>query len=244
MNTTSAATAVAEPSPGPAPETKTKSPGSLNQAQARALTKAENIGLAAQNEDHAPALAAREITADFTTQFLADVDGAREQATSVLVSTTARQTASAAERVASKSLLGGLREVQKAAKQKYARTNRIFLRDYFIGKKLNGSRPNLMQTSQTLLDKASGETLPGITTAKVKALRTARQTWVDAHTAKTANQSTALTQRVELKDMLKSIEDRKQAIQLAADAEWPHTDEANAGIRTQFALPAKRPLIA
>jgi len=172
------------------------------------------------------------------------VDTAREQATAALVSSTLRQKATATEASTAESLLAGLREVQQAAKQKYARTNRISLREYLIGKPLNGNRPNLMQTSQTLLDKVSEETLPGITTAKIKALRTARQAWVDAHTAQTASRASALTHRSELKDMLNSIEDRKVGIQLAADAEWPHTEEANAGVRTEFALSPLRPLIA
>ena len=124
------------------------------------------------------------------------------------------------------------------------RSNRIALADYFVGQKLNGSRPNLLQTSQTILNKLAEDTLPGVTPAKIKALRASRQAWMDAGGAQTAGRTTALTQRAELKTMLKTIEDRKVAIQLAADAEWPHTDEANAGIRSEFSLPAKRPLIA
>lgn len=243
MNDTTT-TAVAEPTPVPAPETKHKSPGLLNQQQARALTKAEQVGLAAQHKDHAPALAARDISEDHITQFLADVDTAREQATATLVSTTLRQNASATEATAADALLAGMREIQKAAKQKYARTNRIALRDYLIGEELNGNRPNLMQTSQTLLNKAAEETLPGITAAKIKALRTARQAWIDANTAQTENRATAITQRTELQELLKSIEDRKVAIQLAADAEWPHTEKASAGIRTQFAMATTRPVVA
>ena len=243
MNETST-TAVAEPTPVPAPETKHKSPGLLNQRQAKALSKAEKVGLAAQHADHASALAARDIGEDHVTQFLADVDAAREKATAGLVSTTSRQNATATEAATAKTLLAAMREIQKAAKQKYARTNRISLRDYLIGKPLNGSRPNLMQTSQTLLDKASEETLPGITAAKIKSLRTVRQAWVDANTAQTESKSAALTHRTELQNMLKSIADRKVGIQLAADAEWPHTDETNSGIRGEFAMPARRPLLA
>ena len=58
------------------------------------------------------------------------------------------------------------------------------------------------------------------------------------------SKASAQSQRVELKAALKSIEDRKVAIQLAADAQWPHTEDANAGIRGQFSLPTKRPLVA
>ena len=79
--------------------------------------------------------------------------------------------------------------------------------------------------------------------ARLQALRTTRQTWMDASTAQTESKASAQSQRAELKAALKSIEDRKVAIQLAADAQWAHTDEANAGIRGQFAFPTKRPLV-
>ena len=44
--------------------------------------------------------------------------------------------------------------------------------------------------------------------------------------------------------MLKSIEDRQVAIQLAADAEWPHRDTAHAAIRKEFGLSPRKPLHA
>ena len=239
-----ASTTVVAPEPVPAVKTKHKSPGLLNQTQARALTKAEQIGLAAEHPDHAPALDGREITKDFVTQLATDVDAARDLAAEALASTTARQNATTAATTAAYGLIGGLQEVQKAAKQRYSRTNRIALKDYLIGEKLNGSRPNLLQTSQTILNKAGTDVLPGITPAKLKALRTARQAWIDAHTTQTESKATAVKHRAELKDAVKSIENRKVAIQLAADAQWPHSDGVNAGVRTQFALPTKRPLVA
>ena len=42
--------------------------------------------------------------------------------------------------------------------------------------------------------------------------------------------------------MLKSIDDRRVAIQLAADAEWPHTESEHAPIRKEFALATRRPM--
>ena len=137
-----------------------------------------------------------------------------------------------------------MQEVQKAAKQKYARTNRIVLGDFFVGKKLNGNRPNLLQTSQTILDKLAADALPGITPAKVKKLATLRQGWNDAKTAQTESGTAAQSARAELKAMLKSIENRKVAIQLAADAEWPHTGETHAAIRKEFGLSPRKPLQA
>lgn len=36
--------------------------------------------------------------------------------------------------------------------------------------------------------------------------------------------------------------DRRAQIQLAADAEWPHTEEENHGVRSEFAVPASQPV--
>ncbi|NOS72051.1 MAG: hypothetical protein HOP33_19265 [Verrucomicrobia bacterium] len=47
--------------------------------------------------------------------------------------------------------------------------------------------------------------------------------------------------RAEFKTLLKGVSDKRVAIQLAADAEWPHTREENYGVRKEFVLPAKQP---
>src|ERR1041385_5849256 len=135
----------------PATETKTnKSPGIVNQRFARLLTRAEFIGITAQKDDYASVLANREINDDDVSKYLASVDAARDKAAAALTSTTARRSATAAEKKAQRELEAGLHEVQKAAKQKYARTNRIALTDYFVGRKLNGNRANLLQSSQSI----------------------------------------------------------------------------------------------
>ena len=219
-----------------------KTRGLVNQRQARALTKAEQAALAAKQPDHATALAARNISVEITEALLADVAAAREKVAESVVSTTARKNATAGEKNAAKALLAGMQEVQKAAKQKYSRTNRIALGDYFIGQHLNGNRANMLQTSQALLDKLAEDTLPGFSAAKIKALKNARQAWVDRNAEQVTHTTAAQTKRAEIKTMLKSIEDRRIAIQLAADAEWPHTGEAHAPIRKEFALAAKRPM--
>jgi hypothetical protein len=135
-----------------------------------------------------------------------------------------------------------MQEVQKAAKQKYSRTNRIALDDYFVGKQLNGNRPNLLQTSQTIINKVAADTLPGINAAKKTRLRTLRQAWIDANAVKTDTHTFAQSARAELRTMIKSIADRQAAIQHAADAEWPHTDKEHAAIRKEFGLSPRTPL--
>ena len=152
IENTAVAAPVAEPK-------RKRTRGVLNQAHVRKLTKAEGIGQAAQNPDYASALAEREISAEYVTELLSDTNAARTKAANGLQHTTAAKSATAADGKAAHVLLAGLQEVQKAAKQKYARTNRIALTD-FVGKKLNGNRHNLLQTSQTIVDKLTTDTLP------------------------------------------------------------------------------------
>ena len=176
------------------------------------------------------------------TSLVEDTDEARAKAAAAVQHSTATKTATAADYKAAHLLLAAMQEVQKAAKQKYSRTNRIALGDYFVGMKLNGNRPNLLQTSQNLISKLGIDTLPGITAAKVTKLKNLRVAWVIANNDQTASASAAQSTRAELKTLLKSIEDRRMAIQLAADAEWPHTDPENAAIRKEFGLPPRKPI--
>ena len=221
-----------------------RSRGLLNKVHLRKLTKAETVAQSAQNADYSAPLAAREISADYVTELVNDTDEARGKAADAVRHSTAAQSATANEGTAGHTLVASLQEVQKAAKQKYARTNRIALTDYFVGKKLNGNRPNLLQTSQTILDNLGTDTLPGITAAKMKKLSTLRQGWITAKATQSDGISAAQRARAEFKTMLKSIEDRTVAIQLAADAEWPHTDEANAAVRKEFGLSPRKPFQA
>ena len=216
----------------------------INQGHARELTRTEAVAAAAQAAGRTTGLAAREVNAEFVTELLADCEVARTKMGEAVNNTTAQRNATAAEKKAAKALEAALREVQKAAKQKYARTNRIALADYFVGKRLNGSQPNLAQTSQTIIGKLATDDLPGITAAKERAIGTLRQAWVDASEAQASAETAAQAARAEVKTMLASIRDRRHALQCAADAEWPHSNEENGGVRREFALSSRRPLVS
>jgi hypothetical protein len=101
-----------------------------------------------------------------------------------------------------------------------------------------------MPSSQTIINKTAADALPGITAAKKTKLKTLRQAWIDANATKTDSSTFAQRARAELKTMIKSIEDRRVAIQLAADAEWPHTNPQNAAIRKEFGLSPRTPFQA
>lgn len=226
----------------PVTETKVKKPRSpINQADLRKLATAESVGKAAQRDEHAALLDTREISAAFVTGFLGHVTAARDKVSEVLQNRTASKEATQAQKLAEKVLLAGLREVQKAAKQKYRRTNPLALADYLVGEKLNGSQPNLAQTSQTIVTRLATDTLPGITAAKVTALGAARQNWLDLQAVQDAAASEAEDAAAEFKTLLKTVADEKLTIQMAADAQWPHDAAEHSGLRKEFALPARRP---
>ena len=233
-NDAAAAAEVAEP--------KRKQPrATLNQVHLRKLKRAESVVVAAVETSRAPRLALRDISESFVDNLRADTQAARAKAAAVVHHSTAGQTSTVEEGKAARALLAALQEVQIAARQKYSRTNRVALADYFIGRKLNGSQPNLLQTSQTIITRLETDVLPGITAAKVKNLGTLRQAWIDASNAQGEAVQAAQTARAELKTLLHSIGDRRIAIQLAADAEWPYFNEGNAAVRRDFSLPARRP---
>jgi len=226
-------------------ETKTKKPRSIiNQAYVRELTKAESVGQAARNAARVTALANREIDDAYVTALFTEIGNARATAAAVVMNITAKREATAAQMTTEKQLVALLQEVQKAAKQKYARSNRIALQAYFVGKKLNSSRPNLAQTSQTILGKLASDALPGITAAKVAALETARTNWVNATDTQDTAETAVLDSHAELKSLIKTVTDRRVVVQLAADAEWPHTAQEHGGVRKEFVLSSRRAFAA
>ena len=115
------------------------------------------------------------------------------------------------------------------------------MRDYYVGTRMDANRPQLEQVSQAIISKLADDTLPGITSAKVANLVTLRQAYIGADTSQGDAQSSASQTRTQLGLAVQSITKRRLTIQLAAGAEWPHTDPANATIRKAFALPADRP---
>jgi hypothetical protein len=78
-------------------------------------------------------------------------------------------------------------------------------------------------------------TAGGITAAKLTALAT-------DIAAALALAGDATTARATLEAAIKSIIARRREIQFAADAKWPPSDPANAGIRREFRLSPDKPM--
>ncbi len=226
----------------PAPTPSVPHPHSLfNQAQLAALNEADKICTAAQKPAYAPPLAVREVTAAYVTQLAADILACRQTGATAVQSTTGKTAATDALHIAETDLMTALHEVQAAARQKYARTNPVMLHDYLVGHRLNPNQATFKESVQAIITKLGTDTLPGITPAKVANLPVLLTAYTTAAANPVSRQSDATTQRKQRDTQVSSITDRRITIQFAADAEWPFSVDANAGIRVEFFLPASQP---
>ncbi len=236
-------------SPGVSPSPSSSQPVSTgshrvpqpNQAALDEMNKAETLCLKAQKAEYSGPLAARDISAALLTATLTKIQQARAVAALGTQATTGRQTVTQSEENLRKDLLKRLNEIQKAAKQK-ARLTPLNLDDYFVGVRLDESRARLVQLAGQVLAKAGTADLPGITPLKLGQAATILAEYKNIETAQSDAQSDATDSRSDLKTMVREITNVRIAIQLAADAEWPHGDPANAAERREFQLPPNRPL--
>lgn len=231
---------MADPTPIPTPK---RNRGNMNHAHVAALDEADQLCIKAQKPAYAPALAARTIDTTFVTTLSNDSKTARNQLSTAVSSTTSKTTDVVGESSAETDLVGAIHEIQSAAKQKYGRTQHTVLADYHVNTKprMDANRATLEQASQNIINKLATDTLPGITPVKVANLTTLRTAYVNSKDPTTGDQSAATGARKQLEDQIHSITDRRIQLQHAADAEWPYTNPANAGIRQEFQLPLSRP---
>jgi len=234
------------PSPAaqPGPQKKRQPPGALSAVQTAELNKAEKLSGTASKIDYSAKLAARDISPESLVILQTDIDDCRRQSNVAVQKTTGVRVITRQEEELQKKLVGALVEIQAAARQKFRLTAPEVLADYFIGFDLNASRPDLEQYSEGIFAKAATDALPGITPEKITAGLTLRKAYLKIETDQSGGQSNATGSRTTRDDMVDSIKARRIAIQLAAEAEWPSTDKANAAIRTEFSLPANRPFLA
>ena len=151
---------------------------------------------------------------------------------------------------AAETLRIALQKIQSFAKQKFKmlaedgdpETN-FPLDAYLIGNRIAANRATLCQSAVSLIKRATDDSLPGFKTQeKVDAVQTLLdkyKTTGDLRQEGTVEKEIARLTRDQLIDVLNT---RRSAIQHAADAIWPYTDEMNRPIRKSFEIPLSRPL--
>ena len=114
---------------------------------------------------------------------------------------------------------------------------------YLIGQRLNPNRATLLQNAATLLGKAEAEPLPGFKTpASIAAIEQAITNYKTATATAAEADKESADDRIARDALVRKINARRIAIQHAADALWPYTDEASGPVRKLFKLPPDRPL--
>ena len=234
------------PTPPPTPTPTPRGRSGINQAWLSELSDSERIAAAAQKESHQAQLASGDIDDAKVTALVAALAAARKLAAQAVQGTTGKHIVTDEEAGLQETLINRIQYIQKRARQKYDATDPGQLADYAVGQKFYSSRTVLEQTAANILLKLSGDQdtpadkLPGVDAAKIAALQQALAGFQGAQSDQSGAQSGATTARRQLEAAIADIVSKRREIQFAADAEWPHTDSANAGIRAEFQLPPDR----
>lgn len=240
------------PSPAPAPDPKNPSKrGQVNQEWLAEFTNSEAIVAAATPADRAAKLAAGGIDAAKIAALTAAILAARKLAGRAVQGTSGKHIITDNEDTLKTALLEKIQYVQKRARQKYDAMEPGRLADYAIGgPPITNSRSTMEQAGANILLKLQGnpqakppvppDVLPGVDAARITALAAALDDYIDVKGDQSGAQSDATQARKLAEAAVADIVTKRREIQFAADADWPHTDPANAGIRVEFQLPPDR----
>lgn len=218
----------------------TRPRGVVDQNLLDELTAAEELVAVTRKDGYSIKLAAGGIDEAKVTVLAAAIAAARTLAAQATQGTTGKQGVTRTEAELFENLVNKIKEVQKRARQKYDATEPVKLKDYAVGQRFDNSRSLLEQTAANVLEKLKTDTLPGIAPEKIAALKAALADYQGVQGDQTGAQSGATTARKQLETAVDGIIAMRREIQFAADAEWPHTDPVNAGIRAEFKLPPDR----
>ena len=233
-----------QPTPAPAPKPR----GYFNQGQLDDIATAEDVLSAARS--HADDLATRDITTAYVTGFAAAIKEARDKTAETGQSTDASQAETLHATKAERTLVTTLQGIQSAAKQKH----KMLAEDedpatdfptdgYLIGKRLNPGYSGLLQSAATLIGKAKTDDLPGYRTPEsIAAVEAVLAKYKEENAAQADAEEGRGTDRIERDALIAKINTRRSAIQHAADALWPYTDDTSRPVRKSFQLPLSRPL--
>ena len=224
--------------------------GYFNKAQLEDLGIAETVLTAATDEANLGTLAEWDIDAAYTGGFSAVIAETRRRASESGQSVEDSKAATSEATKAAAALHTALQSIQSAAKQKHKMraedgdpTTNFPTDGYLIGSRLNGSRAILLQSADTLIARATADSLPGYKTpAKIAAVSALLADYRGKSGEQQETTRDKEIARLDRDDLIHVLNTRRAAIQHAADSAWPWSLEAHRPIRKTFALPLNRPL--
>ena len=213
----------------------------LNKGEIKELNLAEDLVAVGGKPAYLPVLNVHEIDANFLDVITKGIKAARGQGASASQNDTGKESATINEQEARANLVTAMRQVQAAAKRKWARTQPEKLDDYAVNKNINASRPVLEEQSAQFIEKLNtSERPPSINTTFITKLATARSGFMSFGNEQGSKQSAASGARDARKQLVATIKDRRLELQYAADGAWPPGQPGNAAIRREFGLPPDR----
>ena len=145
--------------------------------------------------------------------------------------------------IALQGIQSGAKQLHKMLAEDGDPTTDFPLDGYLIGERLNLSRADLLQNATALIAKATADKLPGYDDpADIAKVQAALDAYRGSETESKTADSDQIGDTTARDQLIRTINIRRSAIQHAADAIWPYTEETSAGQRKAFELPLNRPL--
>jgi len=218
----------------------------FNLGQIEAIDLADSVFAAASARPEQMTL--RDITPTWLEGFSAAIAEARRRSSATYVHVTEAKKATTDATKAAAKLVTALKQIQSAAKQKHQMlaedgdpTTNFATDAYLIGTRMDASRAILRQCADTLITRAKEDSLPGYKTPElitpVEQLLTAYLGTKDDQADTTVDKELS---RIDRDTLLNTINRRRAAVQHAADALWPASEESNRPIRKAFGIPLNR----
>ena len=219
----------------------TVSRGEYNREIEVELTKASQICLVAQKQNHAQRLEQRGINAGFVTALLVDIEKAGQKSQHAVACDAAGAHATQTGGAAAQTLVDSLQTIQSAARVQFLPENPAKLDTYLVGRPLAESRPLLERHSQAIIDAANTERPAGLDTNFIERVQSERRDFVNTAATQGGEESRGKQDRAERDALVKSIVARRKKIQYAADSQWPPRKTESVQARKDFQLPQNRP---
>lgn len=227
--------------PAPKQRRMPRHPFALTQAQRAEVELTGHLCLEGLKPAHAGPLGSNTVPPAFLTALKQDAATVEEVGRAAINATSSKEGCTADEAAARASLMEDLRKIQSAARAAYGDSQPERLNNYLVGNDISANRDTLQSSATTLINQATADRPADINTDFLVNSTNKCTVYVNSNGLQQSDLGTAKQQRLNRNALIASIRARRMKVQRAADSAWPHTNPANAKVRTVFRLPANRP---
>jgi len=216
-------------------------PFALTQAQRAEVELTLHLCTEGLKPAYAGPLDLNTVSAVFLTTLQTDAQSAETAGRAAVNATNSKEACTSEEATTKASLMDNLRKLQSAARAAYADSQPQRVHNYLVGNTIDANRVTLESASSTIIAQGNTDRPGDVNTDFIVATTDKRTAFVNSNAQQQSDLGTGKQQRYERNGLIHSIRARRKKVQRAADSAWPHTNPANAKVRTVFRLPANRP---